>query len=357
MQSEVGDIIEATGSPADAVLATIARVWKQVAPRLAFDADRPWQETGMDSLKSLQFMLRLEAELGRSIPLDLLHPDASPRDFARHLVSQPAEVGGQQVRIMLIPGLLGDEPALAAFRRATADLAVYDLVEMPDIETDAAVLRDIPSTAEKVADAIIARQPDGPLALAGYSMGGIVALEAAHALRARGRDVALLVLLDPFLRIDPKKPFRRDLGLPARPPLRIVSLARGRRVPPAVLADRVQFAALLIVGAMESARKRLFAVREQLPADTLHWRRLRLIGRLRWTALRRWKPRPWNGATLVAISDEAAGHYDTAQWASLCPNARRVAVPTSHLDLFGPAAMAVLQPALASALDKSAAPA
>jgi thioesterase domain-containing protein/acyl carrier protein len=356
MRGEVGETIEATGSSADAVLATIARVWKQVAPRLAFDSDRPWQETGMDSLKSLQFMLRLEAELGRSIPLDLLHPDASRRDFARHLVSQPAEVG-QQARIMLIPGLLGDEPALAAFRRATADLAAYDLVEMPDIETDAAVLRDIPATAEKVADAIVARQPGGPLVIAGYSMGGIVALEAAHDLRTRGRDVALLILLDPFLRIDPKKPFRRDLSLPARPPLRIVSLARGGRVPPAVLADRIQFAALLIVGAMESARKRLFAVREQLAADTLHWRRLRLIGRLRWTALRRWKPRPWDGATLVAISDEAADHYDTAQWASLCPNAQQVAVATSHLDLFGPAAMVVLHPALASALSRSGVPA
>lgn len=43
-------------------------------------------------------------------------------------------------------------------------------------------------------------QPQGPYALCGYSFGGLVALEMGRALRARGEQVELLCLVDPYLR-------------------------------------------------------------------------------------------------------------------------------------------------------------
>lgn len=41
-------------------------------------------------------------------------------------------------------------------------------------------------------------QPQGPYILAGYSLGGLVALEMARVLRLSGRDVALLVMIDSY---------------------------------------------------------------------------------------------------------------------------------------------------------------
>ena len=54
----------------------------------------------------------------------------------------------------------------------------------------------IPAIATFYADAICAFQADGPLALGGWSVGAVLALEIARQLRARGRVVTLLVAFD-----------------------------------------------------------------------------------------------------------------------------------------------------------------
>src|SRR6201996_1861567 len=45
-------------------------------------------------------------------------------------------------------------------------------------------------------EAIEALRPTGPIVLGGWSIGAIIALEMAQQLRARGRDVPLLVIID-----------------------------------------------------------------------------------------------------------------------------------------------------------------
>lgn len=87
-------------------------------------------------------------------------------------------------RVILLPGLACDDeawrdvaPALAPADRAT--------VRTPHFEHD---------TLPAMASALLAAEP-GPLVLVGHSMGGMVALEAAHqARREPGRIAALAVL-------------------------------------------------------------------------------------------------------------------------------------------------------------------
>ena len=47
-------------------------------------------------------------------------------------------------------------------------------------------------------DEVTRKQPEGPYVLAGYCMGGKVALEMAHVLRERGHFIAMVALLDSF---------------------------------------------------------------------------------------------------------------------------------------------------------------
>jgi thioesterase domain-containing protein len=54
----------------------------------------------------------------------------------------------------------------------------------------------IASLARHYVAEVIARRPDGPIALGGWSIGAIIALEMAQQLKAQGRDVALLVIID-----------------------------------------------------------------------------------------------------------------------------------------------------------------
>jgi thioesterase domain-containing protein len=52
--------------------------------------------------------------------------------------------------------------------------------------------------AERLVGELSGAQPEGPIYPGGFSFGGLVAFEAARRLRACGREVALLVLLDTF---------------------------------------------------------------------------------------------------------------------------------------------------------------
>jgi len=52
------------------------------------------------------------------------------------------------------------------------------------------------SLAATFVNALEKVHPAGPCVLGGYSMGGVTAMEMAHQLRAKGRDVPLLLLLD-----------------------------------------------------------------------------------------------------------------------------------------------------------------
>ena len=54
----------------------------------------------------------------------------------------------------------------------------------------------IPALAKHYVDAINEFHPQGPVALGGWSIGAIIALEMAQQLRAHGRDVPLLVAID-----------------------------------------------------------------------------------------------------------------------------------------------------------------
>jgi phthiocerol/phenolphthiocerol synthesis type-I polyketide synthase D len=56
--------------------------------------------------------------------------------------------------------------------------------------------RSIPAVAQHYVEALVAFQPDGPIALGGWSIGAVISLEMARQLRAMGRDVVLLVAID-----------------------------------------------------------------------------------------------------------------------------------------------------------------
>jgi thioesterase domain-containing protein len=69
-------------------------------------------------------------------------------------------------------------------------------IQMPAAKLDATFGLPVEALASYYADSLSRYQPDGPLALAGWSAGSTIALEMAQQLRARGRDVRLLVVFD-----------------------------------------------------------------------------------------------------------------------------------------------------------------
>jgi thioesterase domain-containing protein len=72
----------------------------------------------------------------------------------------------------------------------------YGLQAPPKHITDANFGSSVQQIAEHYANSVAAFQPTGPLVVGGYCLGAIIALEIAEKLRARGRTVGPLVVID-----------------------------------------------------------------------------------------------------------------------------------------------------------------
>lgn len=99
-------------------------------------------------------------------------------------------------RVFLLPGIFGDEPALANFRAALAGRVDFELLDYPDIDCPSSGIRDFAGILGRTIERIRSLQPSGEVHIAGYSFGGLVGFAAACRLREEGRRVGLLALLD-----------------------------------------------------------------------------------------------------------------------------------------------------------------
>jgi thioesterase domain-containing protein len=70
-------------------------------------------------------------------------------------------------------------------------------IQAPPIEIhDAEFGSSVESIADHYSDALVKFQPEGPIVLGGYCVGAVIALAMAQNLRAQGREVGLLVIID-----------------------------------------------------------------------------------------------------------------------------------------------------------------
>lgn len=268
----------------------------------------PWDVAGGDSLATLHLVYRLEQLLGRTLSFEVMHPDMTQ---AALVAAIDAEAGHGPVgaRVFLFPGLYGDEPGLAAFRRGLAGHVAFELVDPLGLQVPAAVLCDIRATATLAARDIDRHQPVGPLILAGYSFGGSVALEAAAQLTAAGREVALVVVID------------TAFG----------DAVTGRRALRWQRRWRRPFGdALGWLIARDRLRSAVLALAARLAAhDAIRLRRS-MVHRLRTRARMAWLPSPVTSPMLVVVSSEFEA-FTTPIWERYFPQVeiRRI-VATHH---------------------------
>jgi thioesterase domain-containing protein/acyl carrier protein len=306
---------------APGVAAVARRAWSEVLERPCIEAET-WEEAGADSLASLHLLLALEKALGRKLSFDLIQPDMRLADLVQALApaSSAAAADAAAATVFLLPGIFGDEPRLAAFRRAFGTRLRFAVLEHHDVTAPRALLCDLVAAGVRAACEIDERQPEGPILLAGYSFGGCVAFEAAAQLEAAGRSVAFLGILD------------------ARP-------SASRQSSRHWLRRRL----LTGVGRFDALRGVLLGLVARLrPSRSLAARR-RLLAHFRAQALDRWKPAPLRRPALLVASDEFAEAI-VAPWSRLCPGLRVVRVPGSHVSLFEPAALESVAPAFESAV-------
>jgi thioesterase domain-containing protein len=182
-------------------------------------------------------------------------------------------------------------------------------------------------------------QPCGPYLLAGWSMGGLIALEAAARLQAAGEEVALLALLDSYL--SDKDLSAEDLsdGSVIRwlAPHLNLPLDKLRQLPADEQWQRIAERAKLSDG---------------VGADEI--RRLADVCKAHLAAMEAYVPRPYQGRAVLLSAQDGGG--PDPRWKSLCPRLCVETVPGNHYSMLRKPHAGALAARLGACLQETAVP-
>jgi acyl carrier protein len=289
LQDEVPRSLASTIPPVNhrCIIQAVQSAWMAAPPSTPFVTDKSWSDVGVDSLKALEFVFRLERSLGMRVPIDAMTPECTALDLIRLLADNHAPHSKIEPKWQefLIPGILGDEPKLATFRKALGKEVAFEILELPDIDAPPRILRSVAATAAVLVKRVFDVQPQGDIFLAGFSFGGIVAQDMARQLEARGRRVRFLAVLDGPL--GPTAIFATVLSQTAYDIAGIRSALRQEQgladSKPRTWAElRASFDRLIFAGLVRMDR-----------------RRRRFLGIVRGWAILRWRPAASNASTLL----------------------------------------------------------
>jgi len=179
----------------DEIARAVARVWTELLGAESCDNDERWDEAGGDSLLMLRLAFGIERRLGRPVSLEEMRPEMRVSELVEGLTRDAMSSLEARSRstIILTPGLEGDVPALVEFHKRLGDVFVPSYPSWVRLLQPDASLTTI---VDDVVAQIGRRVHDRPLALVGYSFGGLIAHEAARRLSAAGVPVAFVGLLD-----------------------------------------------------------------------------------------------------------------------------------------------------------------
>jgi amino acid adenylation domain-containing protein len=220
--------------PRDLIELKLLRIWEDVLGTWPISVTDNFFEIGGHSLLALRLMSLVEKQFGKKLLLASMFQGATVEQLASLIRQQDNQV--QRNSLVEIQSR-GTRRPLFCIHPASGNVLCYlDLARHLDAERpfyafqsrgldeSQAPIADIATMATQYIEELREVQPEGPYLLGGYSMGGVVAFEMAQQLRARGKRVKLLALLDASApdrnkKIEPEDKaklmisFARELGL------------------------------------------------------------------------------------------------------------------------------------------------
>lgn len=354
--------------------ARLTRLWRELLG-VDPDPDTDFFALGGHSLLAVHLFVRIETEFGRRLRVSSLFDHGTIRQLAALLDRDspgekwtpivPFKSGGRGAPLFLVHGIGGEVFSFRDLaRQLPDDRRVYG-IQAPG----PGVTCDLPSGIEPLCaryiEAVLAVEPDGPYCVGGYSSGGIMALEMARQLRAAGKEVPLLLLLDGGLPPGARTVSRVARHTPATAVrqawywlLDDALRARGRDWP---LWLRSKYSALR----WRAKRRMGMAVSERLDVrDRLGMYQLppeyNAYLEERVAAFRRYQPQPYGGPTLLVRSRSGSlfgppASSLEADWRRLTTgDVSVVSLPCSHGTLLEPPYVRDLALHIQQAIDRAA---
>ncbi|MDB6084108.1 MAG: acetoacetate--CoA ligase [Gammaproteobacteria bacterium] len=183
----------------------LTHLWEKILGVQPIGRDEDFFDIGGDSSTALRLLRLLESELGASLPITIMY---EARTIARMaaILEGKAATAAQEValikenrggeRLFIVHGLGGDVMELVPLARLIEHDGPVYVIRARGLDGNAPPLHSVEAMASAYLEAVRLIQPDGPYLLCGYSFGGLVAFDMAHALLDAGQAIGLLVLLD-----------------------------------------------------------------------------------------------------------------------------------------------------------------
>jgi amino acid adenylation domain-containing protein len=293
----------------------VERVWASVLRLDVVGRDESFTALGGDSLAVEEMLARLHEEPGVSLTSGDLAEHPTLARFARLVETASAGRTAERVPTLVRLRTTGSRPPVFCFAGAGGEAAYFEALAAalgPDQPVyafqargfDTRALPDwtVRGAARRAVRLVERLAPEGPVQLVGHSMGGLIAMAAAHQLSQRGRQVALLTLLDTYLPGE-----RTARGMAAMGPA-VAPLPRGE-----LWRTRLRVLGAGLWSFPPEERKDVF---HQLGARVARFHR----------------PVPWPGRSLVFLSNENTD--DPARWGRLLTGEHRLErMDCDHLGL------------------------
>jgi amino acid adenylation domain-containing protein len=206
----------------------VSDIWSRSLGIENIDIHDDFFEIGGHSLIAVEVMTRLEKECNVKFPLSILFEYPTIAKLAALVQSKeskrewkslvPIKSSGSNPPLYIVHGGgLNVLPFYSIAKHLDPEQPLYGIQAYGLNGTDAP-FTTIEAIAEQYVNEILAQNPDGPIALAGYSFGGIIAFEMAKQFQSIGREIKPLIMFDTYaIRSDHRDP------LWVRFPLRITT--------------------------------------------------------------------------------------------------------------------------------------
>ena len=193
-------------APRDALELQLAQIWEDLLNRHPVGMEADFFQLGGDSLLVMSLLARVAQETGYSLPLAgifqaltieklaiALREGARPEAWSPLV---PIRTEGTRPPFFCVhPGGGNVLCYLELARRLAADQPFYGL-QCRGVDGIREPLVKAEEMAREYVSAVRCIQPQGPYALGGWSIGGVLAYEMAQQLVAAGERVALLAIID-----------------------------------------------------------------------------------------------------------------------------------------------------------------
>jgi phthiocerol/phenolphthiocerol synthesis type-I polyketide synthase E len=187
---------------------TLKEIWHDILGVKQLNNTDNFFDLGGTSLMAVKLFSEIEKVFDKRLPLAILMKASSIKQLAEAIQDEKTsdewpslmelQTGNIKTPLFFVHAAGGN---LLIYRNLIhhlgPELAVYGL-QSQGLDGKKPILNTIEDMAAQYVKEILAVRPEGPYMLAGYCMGGSVALEMAQLLRAQGKEVPLLAILETY---------------------------------------------------------------------------------------------------------------------------------------------------------------